>query len=103
MQARASTCVTVTTGGRAALQFQLEKHFVVPVTRCCKVGPMLSLPYARSGGRTSPMTQTLHSPSWSEPDQPSAATSPFTRFAAMPAAAGLYNPENEKDACGLAI
>ncbi len=49
------------------------------------------------------MTQTLHSPSWSDPDQPSAATSPFTRFAAIPAAAGLYNPENEKDACGLAI
>ena len=49
------------------------------------------------------MTQTLHSPSWSDPDQPSAAASPFSRFAAIPAAAGLYNPENEKDACGLAI
>lgn len=49
------------------------------------------------------MTQTLHSPSWSEPDQPASAMSPFQRFAAMPAAAGLYNPENEKDACGLAI
>ena len=49
------------------------------------------------------MTQTLHSPSWSDPDQPSAAESPFSRFAAIPAAAGLYNPENEKDACGLAI
>ena len=49
------------------------------------------------------MTQTRHSPSWSVPDQPTAATSPFSRFAAIPAAAGLYNPENEKDACGLAI
>ncbi len=49
------------------------------------------------------MTQTLHSPSWSEPDQPSSAVSPFKRFAALPEAAGLYNPEHEKDACGLAI
>ncbi|WP_026554308.1 glutamate synthase large subunit [Arthrobacter sp. 35W] len=29
--------------------------------------------------------------------------SPFKRFAAMPEAAGLYNPDAEKDACGLAI
>ncbi len=29
--------------------------------------------------------------------------SPFKRFAALPEAAGLYNPEQEKDACGLAI
>jgi glutamate synthase (NADPH/NADH) large chain len=29
--------------------------------------------------------------------------SPFKRFAALPEGAGLYNPENEKDACGLAI
>lgn len=49
------------------------------------------------------MTQTLHSPSWSEPNQPDAAMSPFRRFAALPEAAGLYNPEQEKDACGLAI
>ncbi len=49
------------------------------------------------------MTQTLHSPSWSEPNQPAAAMSPFKRFAALPEAAGLYNPEQEKDACGLAI
>ncbi|TQJ36264.1 glutamate synthase large subunit [Arthrobacter sp. SLBN-122] len=49
------------------------------------------------------MTQTLHTPSWSEPDQPETAMSPFKRFAAMPEAAGLYNPEQEKDACGLAI
>lgn len=49
------------------------------------------------------MTQTLHSPSWSEPNQPDAAMSPFKRFAALPEAAGLYNPEHEKDACGLAI
>ncbi|MEC5181306.1 glutamate synthase large subunit [Arthrobacter sp. CG_A4] len=49
------------------------------------------------------MTQTLHGPSWSEPDQPAAAMSPFKRFAALPEAAGLYNPEQEKDACGLAI
>ncbi|MBP2414853.1 glutamate synthase (NADPH/NADH) large chain [Arthrobacter stackebrandtii] len=31
------------------------------------------------------------------------AISPFRRFAAMPDQAGLYQPENEKDACGLAI
>lgn len=49
------------------------------------------------------MTQTLHTPSWSEPDQPETAMSPFKRFAALPEAAGLYNPEQEKDACGLAI
>lgn len=49
------------------------------------------------------MTQTLHSPSWSETNQPDAAMSPFKRFAALPEAAGLYNPEQEKDACGLAI
>ncbi|WP_125612871.1 glutamate synthase large subunit [Specibacter cremeus] len=29
--------------------------------------------------------------------------SPFQRFAAIPEAAGLYSPEQEKDACGLAI
>ncbi|HYH77989.1 MAG TPA: glutamate synthase subunit alpha, partial [Arthrobacter sp.] len=49
------------------------------------------------------MSQTLHTPSWSEPDQPVAAISPFKRFAALPEARGLYNPEQEKDACGLAI
>src|SRR6478609_6393983 len=49
------------------------------------------------------MTQTLNTPSWSEPNQPDAAMSPFKRFAALPEAAGLYNPEQEKDACGLAI
>ncbi len=49
------------------------------------------------------MTQTLHSPSWSGPEQPTTALSPFKRFAALPEAAGLYNPEQEKDACGLAI
>ncbi|MDQ0869561.1 hypothetical protein QFZ70_002034 [Arthrobacter sp. V1I9] len=49
------------------------------------------------------MTQTLHTPSWSEPDQPETAMSPFKRFAALPEASGLYNPEQEKDACGLAI
>ncbi|WP_287929171.1 glutamate synthase large subunit [Arthrobacter sp.] len=31
------------------------------------------------------------------------ALSPFTRFAAIPEQAGLYRPETEKDACGLAI
>ena len=31
------------------------------------------------------------------------ATSPFTSFANIPEATGLYNPENEKDACGLAV
>jgi glutamate synthase (NADPH/NADH) large chain len=30
-------------------------------------------------------------------------TSPFTSYASIPAASGLYNPENEKDACGLAV
>jgi glutamate synthase (NADPH/NADH) large chain len=49
------------------------------------------------------MTQTLHTPSWSEPDQPETAMSPFKRFARLPEARGLYNPEQEKDACGLAI
>lgn len=49
------------------------------------------------------MTQTLHSPSWSGPDQEPTAVSPFKRFAALPEAGGLYNPEQEKDACGLAI
>ena len=49
------------------------------------------------------MTQTLHSPSWSGPDQEPTAVSPFQRFAALPEAGGLYNPEQEKDACGLAI
>ncbi|WP_049822440.1 glutamate synthase large subunit [Arthrobacter sp. H41] len=31
------------------------------------------------------------------------AVSPFERFSAVPPATGLYNPENEKDACGLAV
>ena len=31
------------------------------------------------------------------------AESPFTRFASYPEASGLYSPENEKDACGLAV
>ena len=44
------------------------------------------------------MTQTLPSPSWSGPEQPTTAVSPFKRFAALPEAAGLYNPEQEKDA-----
>ncbi len=35
--------------------------------------------------------------------QQPAALSPFTRFATMPEKAGLYNPEHEKDACGLAV
>ncbi|MBM6620879.1 glutamate synthase large subunit [Micrococcaceae bacterium RIT802] len=30
-------------------------------------------------------------------------TSPFTRFAALPEAQGLYTPDQEKDACGLAM
>ncbi|MHA7264114.1 glutamate synthase large subunit [Arthrobacter sp. TMN-37] len=29
--------------------------------------------------------------------------SPFERFASLPPASGLYHPENEKDACGLAV
>ncbi len=33
----------------------------------------------------------------------SAAPSPFGRFAAIPESTGLYSPENEKDACGLAV
>lgn len=49
------------------------------------------------------MTQTLHSPNWSEPNQPQAAMSPFKRFAMLPESGGLYNAEQEKDACGLAI
>ncbi|WP_237200749.1 glutamate synthase large subunit [Rothia nasimurium] len=31
------------------------------------------------------------------------APSPFATFAAIPEAQGLYNPDNEKDACGLAM
>ena len=31
------------------------------------------------------------------------APSPFTTFASIPEATGLYSPENEKDACGLAM
>ena len=31
------------------------------------------------------------------------AMSPFRRFAALPQASGLYSPEHEKDACGLAV
>ncbi|NYE94120.1 glutamate synthase (NADPH/NADH) large chain [Psychromicrobium silvestre] len=34
---------------------------------------------------------------------PTAVRSPFERFAAHPEASGLYSPEDEKDACGLAI
>lgn len=49
------------------------------------------------------MTQTLHSPNWSEPSQSQAAMSPFKRFAMLPESRGLYNAEQEKDACGLAI
>ncbi|KRE78696.1 glutamate synthase large subunit [Arthrobacter sp. Soil763] len=49
------------------------------------------------------MTQTLHRPSWSGNDDAGAAVSPFKRFAALPESAGLYNAEQEKDACGLAI
>ncbi|HXD28660.1 MAG TPA: glutamate synthase large subunit [Arthrobacter sp.] len=30
-------------------------------------------------------------------------TSPFTRYSALPEAQGLYHPEQEKDACGLAM
>lgn len=32
-----------------------------------------------------------------------ALTPPFERFSAVPQAAGLYDPRNEKDACGLAM
>ena len=28
---------------------------------------------------------------------------PFTRFSSIPAAAGLYDPNQERDACGLAM
>ncbi|MDJ0320269.1 glutamate synthase large subunit [Pseudarthrobacter sp. PS3-L1] len=49
------------------------------------------------------MTKALHTPNWSESQQPEQVVSPFTRFAALPEASGLYNPEQEKDACGLAI
>ncbi len=53
---------------------------------------------------------TTHRPSSSEhssselagPDRPQ-ALSPFIRFAGMPPQAGLYRPESEKDACGLAV
>ncbi|HET7140398.1 MAG TPA: glutamate synthase subunit alpha, partial [Arthrobacter sp.] len=45
----------------------------------------------------------LHSPRWSEKIGSQGPVSPFKRFAALPEARGLYNPDNEKDACGLAI
>ena len=45
----------------------------------------------------------LHNPGWSEKIEPQGAMSPFKRFAALPEAQGLYNPDAEKDACGLAI
>ncbi|WP_314326491.1 glutamate synthase large subunit [Paenarthrobacter ilicis] len=45
----------------------------------------------------------LHNPGWSENIEPQGAMSPFKRFAALPEAQGLYNPDKEKDACGLAI
>ncbi|XAS74069.1 glutamate synthase large subunit [Micrococcaceae bacterium Sec5.1] len=45
----------------------------------------------------------LHNPGWSENIEPQGAMSPFKRFAALPEARGLYNPDKEKDACGLAI
>ncbi|MGV8913526.1 MAG: glutamate synthase large subunit [Rhodoglobus sp.] len=32
-----------------------------------------------------------------------AVTPPFERFGSIPAAAGMYDPSNEKDACGLAM
>ncbi len=34
---------------------------------------------------------------------PPSTKSPFASFSAIPAAAGLYDPRNEKDACGLAM
>ncbi|WP_120520819.1 glutamate synthase large subunit [Arthrobacter celericrescens] len=45
----------------------------------------------------------LHRPSQTGTVEPQGAISPFKRFAALPEARGLYNPEQEKDACGLAI
>ena len=45
----------------------------------------------------------LHRPSQAGTVEPQGAISPFKRFAALPEARGLYNPEQEKDACGLAI
>ena len=41
------------------------------------------------------------------PTQPSGTaafgTSPFERFSAIPAQTGLYNPDFERDACGVAM
>ncbi|MBP2375201.1 glutamate synthase large subunit [Paeniglutamicibacter psychrophenolicus] len=37
------------------------------------------------------------------PHQGEEISSPYTRFADIPAAQGLYDPANEKDACGLAV
>ncbi|MGB9034149.1 MAG: glutamate synthase central domain-containing protein, partial [Paeniglutamicibacter sp.] len=37
------------------------------------------------------------------PHQGEEISSPYTRFADVPAAQGLYDPANEKDACGLAV
>ena len=32
-----------------------------------------------------------------------ALTSPFSNFSSVPSATGLYDPRNERDACGLAM
>ncbi|MGG5172763.1 glutamate synthase large subunit [Pseudarthrobacter sp. J1738] len=49
------------------------------------------------------MTRELQIPNGSTPTAPSGVESPFKRFANMPAAQGLYSPDQERDACGLAI
>ncbi|MFK0072127.1 glutamate synthase large subunit [Arthrobacter woluwensis] len=49
------------------------------------------------------MTHTRHHAPEVEPAAPGQPENPFVRFAAQPAASGLYRPEEEKDACGLAI
>jgi glutamate synthase (NADPH/NADH) large chain len=49
------------------------------------------------------MTRIPAGPTHTETPAPDGTISPFRRFAALPEASGLYSPENEKDACGLAI
>src|SRR3954462_4077136 len=38
-----------------------------------------------------------------QPPQSAALVPPHRRFSAIPDAAGMYDPANEKDACGLAM
>ncbi|MBG6184328.1 glutamate synthase (NADPH/NADH) large chain [Arthrobacter sp. CAN_A214] len=60
---------------------------------------------AASAAGTTAAAGELKTAPHTDPNSPagSGAISPFERFSKVPAATGLYNPENEKDACGLAV